>query len=97
MKDMFSSSGQMLVIGLMLFCTGTQPKMSDMKDALEPYVGGDKKHGGHILGLSADRLKLKVNRIERFDLTLPTNPEFAQCDLCEDLSAKTAAVEGAKK
>ena len=24
MKDMFSSSGQMLIIGLMLFCTGTQ-------------------------------------------------------------------------
>ena len=61
------------------------------------YLSGDKKQGGHILGLSADRLELKVNRIERFDLTLPTNPEFAQRDLCEDLSAKTAAVEGAKK
>ena len=35
--------------------------------------------------------------IERFDLTLPRNPEFAQRDLCEDLSAKTAAVEGVKK
>lgn len=29
--------------------------------------------------------------------TLPRNPEFAQRDLCEDLSAKTAAVEGVKK
>ena len=38
MKDMFSSSGQMLVIGLMLFCTGTQLKMSDMKDALRRGV-----------------------------------------------------------
>lgn len=34
MKDMFSSSGQMLIIGLMLFCTGTQLKMSDIKDAV---------------------------------------------------------------
>lgn len=34
MKDMFSSSGQMLIIGLMLFCTGTQLKMSDIKDAM---------------------------------------------------------------
>lgn len=34
MKDMFSASGQMLLIGLMLFCTGTQLKMSDIKDAL---------------------------------------------------------------
>ena len=38
MKDMFSSSGQMLIIGLMLFCTGTQLKMSDMKDALHRGV-----------------------------------------------------------
>lgn len=35
MKDMFSSSGQMLIIGLMLFCTGTQLKMSDIKDAMQ--------------------------------------------------------------
>ena len=39
MKDMFSSSGQMLLIGLMLFCTGTSLKLSDMADALQvsPY------------------------------------------------------------
>ena len=61
------------------------------------YLSGDKTQGGHILGLSADHLTVKVNQIERFDLTLPRNPEFAQRDLCEDLSAKTAAVEGAKK
>lgn len=34
MKDMFSSSGQMLLIGLMLFCTGTQLKLGDLKDAM---------------------------------------------------------------
>ena len=34
MQDMFSSSGQMLLIGLMLFCTGTSLKLSDMKEAL---------------------------------------------------------------
>ena len=38
MKDMFSSSGQMLLIGLMLFCTGTQLKLSDMKEALHRGV-----------------------------------------------------------
>lgn len=61
------------------------------------YLSGDKTQGGHILGLSADSLRVKINKIERFDLTLPQNPEFAQRDLCEDLSAKTAVVEGAKK
>ena len=50
-----------------------------------------------MLGLSSDKLSVKINKIERFDLTLPTNPEFAKHDLCEDMSAKTAAVEGVKK
>ena len=61
------------------------------------YLSGNKIQGGHILGLSADKLKLKINKIERFDLTLPQNLEFAKRDLCEDLTAKTAAVEGSKK
>lgn len=61
------------------------------------YLSGDKTQGGHILGLSADSMHVRLNRIERFDLTLPQNPEFAARDLCEDLSAKTAAVEGVKK
>lgn len=61
------------------------------------YLSGDKTQGGHILGLSADSLRVKIDKIERFDLTLPQDPEFAKRDLCEDLSAKTAAVEGAKK
>lgn len=61
------------------------------------YLSGDKTQGGHILGMSADSLRVKIDKIERFDLTLPQNPEFAKRDLCEDLSAKTAAVKGAKK
>ena len=60
-------------------------------------LSGDKTQGGYILGLSSDDLRVKIDKIERFDLTLPQNPEFAKRDLCEDLSAKTAAVEGAKK
>lgn len=42
-------------------------------------------------------INVKINKIERFDLTLPQNEEFAKRNLCEDLSAKTAAVEGNKK
>lgn len=61
------------------------------------YLSGDKTQEGHILGLSSDKLSVKINKIERFDLTLPTNPDFAKRDLCEDMSAKTAAVEGVKK
>lgn len=61
------------------------------------YLSSDKTQGGHILDLSVDRLHMKIHRIEHFDLTLPQNTEFAQRDLCEELSAKTAAVESTKK
>lgn len=50
------------------------------------YLSSNKTQGGHILDLSVERLYMKINRIERFDLTLPQNPEFAQRDLCGDLS-----------
>lgn len=49
MKDMFSSTGQMLLIGLMLFCTGTSLKLGDLKDAL--HRGSPTHHckaGGRI-------------------------------------------------
>ena len=39
----------------------------------------------------------REHNLKNVDLTLPRNPEFAQRDRCEDLSAKTAAVEGVKK
>ena len=61
------------------------------------YLSSDKTQGGHVLDLSVDRLHMKIHRIERFDLTLPQNPEFAQRDLCKDLSARIAAVESTKK
>lgn len=38
MKAMFSSTGQMLLIGLMLFCTGTQLKLKELGDAFKRGV-----------------------------------------------------------
>lgn len=61
------------------------------------FLSADKAHGGHILGLSADKLSFKLNAVTDWELVLPENPEFAKRDLCEDLSAKTAAVEGSAK
>ena len=61
------------------------------------FLSQDKTTGGHILGLQADSLSLQLNPILDWKL-LPENPEFASRDLCEDLSAKTAAaVEGNAK
>lgn len=61
------------------------------------FLSQDKTTGGHILGLQADSLSLQLNPILDWELLLPENPEFASRDLCEDLSAKTAAVEGNAK
>lgn len=47
------------------------------------YLSSDKTQGGHVLGLSAERLHLKINRIGRFDLLLPQTSEFARCELHE--------------
>lgn len=58
------------------------------------FLSADKTKGGHILGMSAKEFVYQLNACNEFDLTLPTNKEFATRNLCEDLSAKTKAVEG---
>ncbi len=58
------------------------------------FLSGDKSKGGHILNLSASALDFQINPLTCFRLELPENPEFAALNLCEDLSAKTKAVEG---
>lgn len=61
------------------------------------YLSSDKTQGGHVFDLSVDRLHMKINRVERFDLTLPQNAEFARRNLCEELSDGTAAAGNIKK
>ena len=58
------------------------------------FLSGDRTKGGHILGLSTSSLAFKLNRLDAYEIILPQNQEFARLNLCEDLSAKTAAVEG---
>ena len=58
------------------------------------FLSADKTKGGHILGMSAKEFIYQIYTCNEFDLTLPTNKEFAHRNLCEDLGAKTKAVEG---
>ena len=58
------------------------------------FLSADKTKGGHIIGMSAKEFIYQINTCNEFDLTLPTNKEFAHRNLCEDLGAKTKAVEG---
>ena len=61
------------------------------------FLSEDKTKGGHILGLSGNGLKYRIEPISEWEVILPENAEFAKLDLCEDLSEKTAAVEGNAK
>ena len=61
------------------------------------FMSKDKTKGGHILGLSGEDISFQIEPIKEWELILPENAEFAKLDLCEDLSAKTAAVEGSAK
>ena len=61
------------------------------------FLSEDKTSGGHILGLAGKDISYQIEPITEWELILPENAEFAKLDLCEDLSAKTAAVEGSAK
>ena len=61
------------------------------------FLSEDKTSGGHILGLAGKDISYQIEPITEWELILPENAEFAKLDLCEDLSAKTAAVEGSSK
>ena len=58
------------------------------------FLSGDRTKGGHILVLSTASLAFKLNPLDAYEIILPQNEEFAKLNLCEVLSAKTAAVEG---
>ena len=61
------------------------------------FLSEDKTSGGHILGLAGKDISYQIEPITEWELILSENAEFAKLDLCEDLSAKTAAVEGSAK
>ncbi len=61
------------------------------------FLSKDYTKGGHILGLSSAEIFFKLNEQHNYEIVLPTNEEFTKLNLCEDLSAKTQAVEGASQ
>lgn len=61
------------------------------------FLSKDYSKGGHILDLSSDEIFFKWNEQNNYEIVLPTNEEFTKLNLCEDLKAKTEAVEGASQ
>lgn len=58
------------------------------------FISSDLTKGGHVLGLNCNYFCYQTNKLDEFDMYIPTNDEFTHLNLCEDLSEKTAKVEG---
>jgi acetolactate decarboxylase len=56
-------------------------------------VTDDRRHGGHVLGVSATELVVEVHRVNDVHLAIPETEEFLAADLAGDRDAELAAAE----
>jgi acetolactate decarboxylase len=59
-------------------------------------LSSDHRHGGHILGIRANNLKLQVMDANQLTMALPESPGFLKADLSGDPSAALKKAEGAQ-
>ena len=57
------------------------------------FISEDRNAGGHVLDLSADSLKLSMDRTDGFSMTVPDNGMFNHFDLSVDQSDDIRKVE----
>lgn len=57
------------------------------------FISDDRRSGGHVLDLRSSRLDLRMQRINRFEMTLPDGGTFTKVDLGKDLSSEIRQVE----
>lgn len=60
------------------------------------FLSEDLKKSGHIMKVSGEGIKVKINKLRAWKLLLPDDPDFSGWNLNVDLKAKTENVEGAK-
>lgn len=58
------------------------------------FMDEARSRGGHILAMDCGPLQVTLEQKLGFSMVLPQNPEFAALDLCQDMRAATASVEG---
>jgi acetolactate decarboxylase len=58
------------------------------------FLSDDRTKGGHLLDCAAGSLRLRVQRVSDFHLSLPESEEFLRADLTLDLSRDLKAAEG---
>jgi len=59
-------------------------------------LSADHQHGGHVLGIKASNLTLRVMDANNLVLALPESPQFLAADLTADPTAALSQAEGAK-
>jgi acetolactate decarboxylase len=58
------------------------------------FLSDDRTRGGHLLDCASDQLRLRVQRINEFHLSLPDTEEFLRADLKLDVSKDLRTAEG---
>jgi acetolactate decarboxylase len=59
------------------------------------FISGDRRHGGHLLDIEADRLDLRIEALTDFHLALPASEEFLKADLSRNTADELAYAEHA--
>jgi acetolactate decarboxylase len=59
------------------------------------FLSADRQHGGHLLDVAADGLRLRVEALTDFHLALPESEAFLKADLSKNTAQELAYVEQA--
>jgi acetolactate decarboxylase len=59
------------------------------------FLSADRQHGGHLLDVAADALRLRVEALTDFHLALPESEAFLKADLSKNTAAELAYAEQA--
>jgi acetolactate decarboxylase len=59
------------------------------------FLSADRQHGGHLLDLAADTLRLRIEPLTDFHLALPESEAFLKADLSKNTAEELAYAEQA--
>jgi acetolactate decarboxylase len=59
------------------------------------FLSADRQHGGHLLDIAADALRLRVEALTEFHLALPESEAFLKADLSKNTAEELAYAEQA--
>jgi acetolactate decarboxylase len=59
------------------------------------FLSADRQHGGHLLDVASDALRLRVEALSDFHLSLPESEAFIRADLSKDTAEQLAYAEKA--